>query len=101
VAETSFGKSPCLFPYSETYDKDLNIIKRVFEPNVDSEELVWHRDKKDRIVNVVENNGWQLQYDNELPTELKVGFIYYLKKETYHRVLKGKGKLVVEIKEYE
>lgn len=94
------GKSTCMFPFFETYNKDLDIIKRTFEPNVQTEELVWHKDKKDRIVKVIENDGWQLQYDNELPTELKVGSNYYLKKETYHRVLKGKGKLVIEIKEY-
>ena len=86
--------------FTETYDKDLNVIKRVFEPDAITEELVWHRDKKDRIVKVIENDGWQLQYDNELPFDLKVGFNYYLKKETYHRVIKGKGKLVIEIKEY-
>jgi len=73
---------------------------RTFE-NVDSDELVWHRDKKDRTIKVIESNNWKLQMDNELPIPLLMGQEYEIKKEVYHRVHKGRGKLVIEIKEDE
>ena len=47
-----------------------NKLVRYFSENVDEEELIWHRDKKTRDVEVVSGDGWQLQMDNELPEEL-------------------------------
>jgi hypothetical protein len=55
----------------------------------------WHRDREDRIVEVVENTDWLIQLDNELPILLKEKL--YISKETYHRVIMGKSKLVVKI----
>ena len=42
-------------PYTEELVSDGMI--RTFDSNVDHEELVWHRDKKDRAVVVLESNG--------------------------------------------
>ena len=52
---------------------------------------------EDRTIKVLSSQGWQLQMDNELPKDLLFGESYYIPKETYHRVIKGKGDLVVEI----
>lgn len=76
-----------------------NIIERVFDKNIDSDELVWHKDKKDREVKVLQSNGWLFQMDNEIPKELKEGDTIFIPKEIFHRVIKGKGDLKIQIKE--
>ena len=72
---------------------------RTFKSDVDDGELVWHRDHEDRYVQVVECDGWQLQIDNEIPVDLVTGKEYFIPKNTFHRILKGNGNLVVNIKE--
>lgn len=79
--------------------KDGNKLIRTFEPDIDSGELVWHRDKKDRIVRIIENQGWKFQKEDELPIDLEKNQKLFIKKEDWHRVLKGDGKLIVEIEE--
>jgi quercetin dioxygenase-like cupin family protein len=86
-------------PYSDSVKGKIRI--RTFESSVDREELVWHRDRQTRTVKVVEGSGWRFQMDNDLPRELKRGDVLYIPKETYHRVIAGSGKLVVEIEEHE
>lgn len=76
-----------------------NIKKRVFSENVDTDELVWHRDRLDRHVYIEKNNGWLLQMDNKLPKLMQEGRTYFIPKETYHRVIKGTGDLVIKIEE--
>lgn len=72
-------------------------ILRVFTPNVDSEELKWHRDREDRLVEILGGDDWFLQMDNELPTKLVVGEKYYIPNGVYHRVIKGNQELKVLI----
>jgi hypothetical protein len=82
-------------PYTQISEND--IIIRTFSQDVDEEELVWHRDQKDREIKVLEETDWQLQFDNELPQVLKNTI--FIPKNTYHRVIKGNKNLVIEIKE--
>ena len=84
-------------PFSQ-HEKEDRLI-RTFSSDVESEELVWHRDKCDRIVKVIFGEGWQFQAENQLPIYLKKGQVLFIPKETYHRVIKGLSELVVEIKE--
>lgn len=81
-------------PYKETALGNNQYI-REFSADAYTDELEWHLDKEDRIVEVIEGGGWQFQLDNELPVPLadKV----FVPKETYHRVLKGDGKLVIKL----
>lgn len=79
--------------------KNKSTKVRTFDENIHENELKWHRDEKDRRVKILECNGWMLQLDNELPVELKEGKEYFIPKEMFHRTIKGKGKLVIEIKE--
>ena len=74
-------------------------FKRVFTENVDTEELVWHRDTSDRKVFVEQSNGWMLQMDEELPQVLQEGQTYIIPKMVYHRVIKGTGDLKITIDE--
>jgi quercetin dioxygenase-like cupin family protein len=70
---------------------------RTFNSNVDSSELVWHRDREDRIVKVLEGKDWYFQFDDQLPFELKHGDQFFIEKMTYHRLIKGSTNLKVLI----
>ena len=85
-------------PYKDTFLNRNTRIRR-FKQNVSSEELVWHRDRSDRVVKIVEGSGWQLQMDNGLPEKLVAGKEYHIPANNYHRLIKGKTDLVAEIKE--
>lgn len=91
-AEISSGN-----PYSDKQSDDGFI--RVFDEAVDPMELIWHRDKKDRSIHVLEGNGWLLQYDNALPIMLEKNKVYFIEAETYHRIVKGNGNLTLKIVE--
>lgn len=84
-------------PYKQVIHN--NKILREFAHDTDSHELVWHRDKKDRIVRVLEGNGWKFQLDNMLPILLHEGQEIFIPKETFHRVIKGTNTLKIEITE--
>jgi len=74
-------------------------FRRVFTENVESDELIWHRDREDRKVFVESGNDWMLQMDNELPQVLQEGQTYFIPKMIYHRVIKGSGDLKIIIDE--
>jgi hypothetical protein len=82
------------FPFIETRLNDNQYIREFENKNKDAIEE-WHRDKEDRIVEVLENTDWLLQMDNELPKLLDGK--YYIPKENYHRVIAGNGKLIVKL----
>jgi len=86
-------------PYKEVTEN--NVIVRTFSKDVESEELVWHRDRKDRVVKITKSEGWKFQYDDDIPFELNSGDTIIIPKETFHRILKGSGDLVIEIEEFE
>lgn len=77
-----------------------DIIYREFEPSMDENQLYWHKDAADRLVEVVEGEGWKLQMDNEIPYSLVKNCEYFIQKETFHRLLLGKSKLILKIKEF-
>lgn len=86
-------------PYTDS-DKINNSWRREFLPNVESSELVWHRDKKDRVVEVISGEGWMFQLDNDVPFTMEHGMILNIPKEKYHRLYKsGNSKLVIRISE--
>jgi|SRR6056300_1075834 hypothetical protein len=87
----------------DDFEKSIykNVFTRVFKESVKKEQLIWHKDRKDRVVKVIYGTGWKLQYDNELPFELEVGQNYYIKKENFHRLHRGNSELKLEIKEYD
>lgn len=82
------------FPFKEK-QLEKNTSIREFDENIDSKELIWHKDKEDRIVEVLSNENWFFQMDNELPKKLE-GKVF-VPKETFHRVIKGTGNLLVKI----
>ena len=84
------------FPFSEK-KIGTKLFLREFREDVDSEELIWHQDREDRRVKIIEANGWKLQMDNELPVLLENGSTYYIPAYHFHRVIKGNGRLLIEV----
>ena len=60
----------------------------------------WHRDAQNRIIEVLSGQGWQLQYNGQLPVELIEGNEYYIPKQMYHRVIQGVDDLKIRIREH-
>lgn len=65
-------------------------IVRTFDNFVESD-LVWHRDKEDRIVALlnksIENNENILLYiDNQVPIKMNINQEYLIPKEVWHKV---------------
>lgn len=63
---------------------------RIFLYTVDEEDLVWHRDKEDRTIYVLESVGWKFQFDDSLPVEMNNGDEFHIPKMVYHRIIKSK-----------
>ena len=76
--EITFGK-----PYWE--DADI----REFDPLRSDDEFVWHRDREDREIEILDGEGWQFQLRDCVPWLLKKGMVFDVKKGEYHRLIKG------------
>ena len=76
-----------------------NKFMRIFSVDVDSDELHWHRDAKNRTVEVIQGGDWKFQMEDELPISLTDNMTLYISKEVYHRVIKGSDDLIILITE--
>jgi len=81
----------------EQNDLSENIKIRTFSSNTDIGEFTWHRDREDRVVELIEGENWYVQLDNELPKKLVKENKIFIPKGVYHRVIKGEGDLKVKI----
>ena len=81
------------FPFKEHIEEGYHI--RTFSEDTDDMELVWHRDKEDRIVESVGDTDWMIQIDNRLPE--KIDGKIFIPRETYHRLIKGNGSLKLKL----
>lgn len=81
-------------PYQDVnYSK--SVVIRTFFADIDEMELKWHWDEEDRIIQPLNNNDWQFQFDNELPVMINKQI--YIPAGVMHRVIKGTTDLVVKI----
>ena len=84
------------FPFEEEQIDQYNFI-RTFPADVDEMDLIWHADKENRIITVLEGNGWKFQFDEELPIKMTEGKSISILKGVIHRVIKGNGPLVIKL----
>ena len=82
-------------PYTQS-KISKNKFERIFREHTNDDELVWHRDKVDRYVEPVKESDWLFQLDNDIPRKLGKNKLF-IPKETYHRLIKGTGDLIVKI----
>lgn len=83
-------------PYQEL--RTFNTILRKFKEDTHEDELVWHKDRKDRKVEILNNTNWMVQLENDIPQQLKETI--FIPKNTYHRLIKGTGDLDLRILEF-
>jgi hypothetical protein len=83
-------------PFEESRMQDGRFLRR-FSESVDDDELVWHRDREDRVVEVLQSEGWFYQADNELPVLMEGGTVISIPARTWHRIIRGDGDLVVAV----
>lgn len=81
-------------PYTETQIEE-SVVIRTFSVNTDWSEFKWHWDEEDRIVEPLNENDWQFQFDNELPE--KIYTVIKIPAGKIHRVIPGTTDLVVKI----
>jgi hypothetical protein len=81
-------------PYKEEYIDGW--YYRTFTEETAKSEMVWHRDREDRLVEAVESTDWLIQIENNLPIPLE-GQIY-IPMGVWHRAIKGTGNLKIKIK---
>lgn len=74
---------------------EINSFIRWFSPDTDPMEFVWHRDREDRIIDVIEPGGWKFQYEDDLPIELEKKDRLIIPAGLYHRVIPGTGELKI------
>jgi quercetin dioxygenase-like cupin family protein len=79
----------------EPYKDTSNI--RTFSKDVDPMELVWHQDKEDRHIEVLDGEGWSIQMDDQLPLAVSKGDRIFITEDQVHRVLKGTTDLKIKI----
>ena len=60
-------------------------------------DLVWHQDKEDRTIEILEGKGWAFQNDNELPLDISEGDRIFIPINKIHRLLKGTTDLKIKI----
>lgn len=88
-------------PYIDIPRREKNEWIRVFDSNMNSDELVWHRDRKTRDIKVLCGTGWKFQRDNEIPFNINSNNKFQIESMVYHRIIKGDTPLVIKIKEKE
>lgn len=81
-------------PYAEDKIAD-EVYIRTFSKDTLENDLKWHWDEEDRIIEAVEPTDWTFQFDNDLPQPI-VGQIY-IPKGVMHRVIKGTGDFKVKV----
>ena len=76
-------------PYLERVVENLSY--RIFPEDTQEEDLIWHQDAEDRIVEALHSTDWMFQFDNDLPISFRHPI--YISKGVVHRVIKGTGPL--------
>jgi hypothetical protein len=81
-------------PFEESWISD-KISLRTFSPDIIDDEFKWHVDMEDRIVEVLNENDWEFQFDNQLP--IRMDGTIEIKMGEWHRIIKGSTPLNVKI----
>ncbi len=93
-----------MFPFKELLIENNEVyvlVERTFKKDLDSDELIWHRDREDREITLKEGSGWYLQIENELPKLIQKESIFKIPKETWHRIInKNRTKLIINVRKY-
>ena len=83
-----------MLPFNEQKLAEKTFI-RIFSQDIPEQELKWHWDEEDRIIEAVEETDWQFQFDNCLPMSINTQI--RIPKGIIHRIIKGTGELKIKV----
>lgn len=83
--------------YIYTDQNFLDYTIRTFAEIIPEEELKWHWDEEDRLINPTHDTDWQFQFDDKLPMRMSSNEQIFIPKGVYHRIIKGTGDLSLKI----
>lgn len=83
-----------MLPFTEQKLAEKTFV-RIFSQDTLEEELRWHWDEQDRIIEAIEETDWQFQFDNCLPIPINTQI--RIPKGVIHRVIKGTGDLKITV----
>ena len=83
-----------ILPFIEAKLAEKTFI-RIFSQDTLEEDLKWHWDEEDRIIEAVEETDWQFQFDNCLPISINTQI--RIPKGIIHRIIKGTGELKIKV----
>ena len=69
----------------------------IIEEDGIARELFHHTDPFDQVIEVIESDGWFLQYNEEVPILLNPGRKYFVQEYNWHRIIKGFGPLIIRV----
>jgi hypothetical protein len=82
-------------PFKETLvsEEKIDTVIRIFDQDIEPDELKWHWDDEDRVIYSVNETDWMFQFDNQLPE--KIDNRIKISKGVWHRIIKGTGNLEI------
>lgn len=83
-------------PY-ENIEVTEEYIIRKFPHDTEAEDLLWHRDRENRLIEHVSGSGWSFQYDNELPIPIEPNHYIDIPAGAWHRIHRGSDDLIIKI----
>lgn len=83
-------------PHADPYEDYDNGV-RIFDVTAEDSTYVWHRDHEDRMIEILEGDGWQFQWDKALPWLIVPGMKFRINANEYHRIIKGVNDLKIRI----
>ena len=86
-------------PYIE-HEINNSVVIRTFRESTKPDDLKWHRDYEDRLIEAINKNNWQIQLEDHFPINLKPGETIKIPKGIWHRLVKGNSIAIYKIKKY-
>jgi len=83
-------------PYENLEVTDEYIIRK-FPHDTEAEDLLWHRDRENRLIEHVSGTKWSFQYDNELPIPIEPNHYIDIPAGAWHRIHRGSDDLIIKI----
>lgn len=84
-------------PFTEEIIDESTSIRTFNADEIKEHQLKWHWDEQDRVIEVLHETDWKIQFDNKIPVVLDPTVTHHIKAGLYHRLIKGTGTLSLKI----
>lgn len=72
-----------------------NVYIRTFTSDTPEQDLKWHWDEEDRVIEPISTTDWLFQFDNQLP--VKIDGKIFIPMGVIHRLIKGTFDLKIKV----